>query len=231
MCRRCPLLSTATPSVCLTCARATLQVPLERCQVCSHPTPAGEPCRNPVCHWDDRNFGQIHAVFLRRGSIDRVLKEFKYDGETGWRPILARFLIGWLQATPIAQTYDLIVANPTHKDRQPIRHTEQIIAGAITEDLLGQWPLDNPDDPTLVKPHETEPSVAGPGTNWHSKKQAADQLWHAVDVRHPERTRGRRVLLFDDITTTCHQLRVVAGLLKRDGHAAGVDCLVLARST
>lgn len=217
--------------MCLTCARATLRVPPARCEVCSYPTPAGEQCGNPVCTWANRNFGQVHAVFLRRGSIDRVLKAFKYDGMTGWRPILARFLIGWLQDTPIAQTYDLIVANPTHKDRQPIRHTEQIMAGAIAEDLLGQWPLDDPDDSTLVKMYETDRSVAGQGTNWHSKKRAADQLWQAVNVRHPERVRGRRVLLFDDITTTCHQLRVVAGILRQHGHAAQVDCLVLARST
>jgi predicted amidophosphoribosyltransferase len=233
LCGRCQLLTTGSPETCFNCGRTALPMPArrDRCDVCSRPKARTEACRNPVCGWDDRNFGCIHSVFLRRGSIDRVLKRFKYDGVTGWRPILGRFVIGWLQATPAAVEYDLIVPNPTHINRQPIRHTEEILAAARAEDLLGMWPIDDPADPTVVKEYETTRSVPTGGTNWHLKKWAADELWDAVKVSHPERTEGKKVLLFDDITTTCHQLRVVAGLLLRDGRAATVDCLVMARSS
>ncbi len=76
--------------------------------------------------------------------------------------------------------------------------------------------------------HTETASATSLGTTWHAKKQAADELWSAVSVGHPERVEGKRVLLVDDVTTTLLQLEVLSGVLTRAG-AASVNGLVIAR--
>lgn len=228
-CATCPLLSTGDAETCVRCVASSAPLRDERCATCSRRLRDDEDCGNPVCNWDDRHIGTVHAICRRTGSIETLLKKFKYeDGYSGWAPILGRIIVGWLWTHPrIAECYELIVVNPTHLDRQPIRHTERILAAAHNEDQLGLWPLEPADDTTLVK-REPTTSATAVGASWRHKKDAADELWWAVDVAHPERVKGKDVLIVDDVTTTLLQLNVLAGLLERAG-AKSVDGLVIAR--
>lgn len=226
-CAKCPLVSTGDPKTCATCVANSSPLQADRCPICSRALPA-DRCGNPVCGWDDRHVRAVHAIAKRTGAIEQVLKTFKYGGTTGWAIILGRIVIGWLEATPdLAYQYDLVTVNPTHANRSPLRHTELILEAAKTEDQLDRWPLDDPDD-TVLRKHTETASATAYGTTWRAKKQAADELWQAVDVAHRERVEGKTVLLVDDVTTTLLQLNVIAGLLKRAG-AAEVDGLVIAR--
>lgn len=189
---------------------------------------SGERCGNPVCTWDDRYIDVVHAISRRTGAIEGKLKALKYDGQFGWATIFGRIVVGWLDANlQLANSYDLIVVNPTHASRAT-RHTELILQAAAAEDQLAWWPFEPWDDTTLVKHTQTAPSSVAHAT-WRTKKAAADELWFAVRVEHPDRVRGRRILVLDDATTTLHQLNVIAGILKAAG-AAEVDGLVIARS-
>lgn len=226
-CAKCPLVSTGDPRTCATCVASSSPLQADRCPVCCRGL-SGSPCGNPVCGWDDRHVRAVHAIAKRTGAIEQVLKNFKYDGKAGWAMILGRIVIGWLESKPdLADQYDLVTVNPTHVNRSPLRHTELILDAAKTEDQLGWWPLDDPGDTALRKHNETASATAY-GTTWRAKKQAADELWGAVDVAHPDRIEGKTVLVVDDVTTTLLQLNVIAGLLKRVG-AADVDGLVIAR--
>jgi predicted amidophosphoribosyltransferase len=226
-CGKCPLVSTGAPKTCATCVASSSPLQSNRCPICCRALHEG-PCGNPVCGWDDRDVRVVYAIAKRTGAIENVLKKFKYDGKAGWAMILGRIVIGWLEANPdLAYQFDVITVNPTHADRSPLRHTELILEAAKTEDQLGWWPLDDPND-TVLRKHDKTASVTAYGTTWRAKKQAADELCWAVDVAHPERVEGKTVLVVDDVTTTLLQLNVIAGLLKGAG-AAEVDGLVIAR--
>lgn len=226
-CAKCPLVSTGDPKTCAICVATSSPLQRDRCPICCRPL-RGSSCGNPVCGWDDRDVRVVHAISKRTGAIEQVLKRFKYDGKAGWAMILGRIVIGWLEArSDLAGEYDLVTVNPTHPNRSPLRHTELILEAAKTEDQLGWWPLDDPAN-TVLRKHTETASATAYGTTWSAKKQAADELWWAVEVAHPERIQGKTVLVVDDVTTTLLQLNVIAGLLKRAG-AASVDGLVIAR--
>lgn len=180
-----------------------------------------------MCGWDDRSVDVVHAIALKTGAIDRVLRSLKYnDGQAGWSVIVGRLVVGWLEANVPDDYYGLIVANPTHADRAPVRHTEAILEAARREDLHGRWPFDDEIHPTLIKVHPTTASATG---TWRAKKAAADELRWAVNVQHPERVEGQRVLVVDDVTTTLLQLNMIADILLGAG-AAAVEGLVIARA-
>jgi predicted amidophosphoribosyltransferase len=199
-------------------------LPRTRCRTCSRPHDAGEKCRNPICNWDDRGFNQIFAICPKRRLIERAIWRFKYDGALGWGPIFGRVVLGWLDENLESDNYDVIIANPTHTSRA-VRHTERILEVAASEDTDGVWPIA---PRALVKISETGES-AGKGTSWQQKWEAAQQLKGAVRRNAGVDFMGQRVLVFDDITTTCAQMHVLGQMLGAWG-AAEVDGLVIARS-
>lgn len=164
---------------------------------------------------------------MKSGTIDTLLRRFKYQKEyLGWRPILGRIVMGWLEVNTRPDDYDLIIANPTHESRE-IRHIEEIVLYATREDVLGRWPFDVGTPRALIK---TNPTAQGAGSTWKEKKIAADHLFGVLHVPDVRRTKGKRILVIDDFNTTSLQMRAVARALRFKGGAAHVDGLVIARS-
>jgi predicted amidophosphoribosyltransferase len=226
-CARCPVRTTATPSVCTLCVAQTNSIPPRHCDVCARPLSPSETCGNPLCGWSNRHVRRVEAICLKTGPIDKLLKGFKYGtAGLGWRVIFGRLLLGWLQQHHHPDDYDLIVVNPTHPDR-PVRHMELILDAAANEDLLDEWPFDRHDPRAILKTQETPPSAS---QRWKDKKIASDALWQALQIPDRQRTAGKRILVVDDITTTLLQLNAVAGILQTAGGADTVDGLVLARA-
>jgi len=163
------------------------------------------------------------------GVFAAYLRLFKErPGQAFLSAIFGRLLIGWMETHPhLVDDIDLIIGNPTAPDRTPIRHIEEIMTAACTEDWNSRWPLVRPADPVLVK---TAPTAASKDRGFSGKEQAA---WdHARTVRgnaaYREKIQNTRVLLVDDVCTTGLQLNYVAGRLLRSG-VREVRGLVLAR--
>jgi predicted amidophosphoribosyltransferase len=223
-CGRCQLRATGTPAECAACVSRSVPLPASRCAICSRPLKDGEACRNPICGFDDRGFGQIYAICPKRPPIEKAIWRFKYDGKDGWGVIFGRLVLGWLDTHLHPDDYDLIVANPTHASR-PVRHTERILEVAASEDTDGIWPIK---PRALVKMKETGES-AGKGARWRQKWDAANELEGAIRRGAGVDFTGQRILVFDDITTTCAQMHVLGQMLQGWG-ADEVDGLVIARS-
>jgi len=116
-CANCAYLATGTPAICFRCARQTIE-PLtqldDRCGVCDLPLKDDGACGNPICSWNDREFGWNYAIAMRSGVLEQAISRFKYDGRWGWRDIFARVLVGFLdQNAATFAAFDLIVASPT----------------------------------------------------------------------------------------------------------------------
>jgi predicted amidophosphoribosyltransferase len=164
----------------------------------------------------------VHAICRKTGPIDVVLKRYKYaDKLTGWAVILGRLVLGWMEANLAPNAYDMIVANPTAPGRA-VHHTEEILEAAKREDLANAWPIY---PRGLVKTGDTSSSATG---SWRMKWDAAREL-EAVVVPAPGTSISGRILVFDDIATTCAQMEVLARLLTGWG-ATEVDGLVIART-
>jgi predicted amidophosphoribosyltransferase len=169
----------------------------------------------------------VAAVSVDSSPLAERVREYKYEGVSGWGYIFGRLVLGWLDRNAaVAATYTHIVANPSYINRQPYRHIELMLRVAATEDIHRRWPI-YPD--ALVKPVETPPSA---GKGLQAKLAAAEAhalaLQLAADPHAGPPLPGARILLVDDIFTTGAQLHAVGKRFLSSG-AARVDGLVLAR--
>lgn len=223
-CASCPYAQQGPWHVCVTCAAETLQSIQNPCPICSQEIGQDE-CFNRLCtgRAGQRSIERIEAIALHTDPLDKVIKGHKYRGGTGWALIFARLLIGHLNNRWRPNDVDLIIANPGHPGRE---HNAQVIRRAALQDFHDRWPFDDPDSPTLVKESETARSA---GKTFDSKRAAAAEHASALQLQHPERITGRRVILYDDICTTGLQLNAVARRLREEWEAVSVVGVVLAR--
>jgi predicted amidophosphoribosyltransferase len=216
--------------ICVACASKTLEAIAPRaCPVCSQRLEDDSPCRNSLCREPNRRVERIDAIAYHSGALQDKIHSFKYEGKAGWSLIFGRLLVGWLEAHVGDDPPDLIVANPTYiGPGQPGHgHIETIIRSAATADYDGRWTFDTGTPTVIIKTQATEKSA---GKSLAEKRAAAAALRQVLDIPDPARTRGRDILVFDDVCTTGYQLNAVADCLLDQGQASRVRALVLARA-
>jgi predicted amidophosphoribosyltransferase len=216
--------------ICVACASKTLEAIASRaCPICSQRLEGNSTCRNSLCRNPNRRIERIDAIAYHSGPIQDKIHSYKYDGKVGWSPIFGRLVVGWLEAHAGNEPPDLIVANPTYvSPGQPgPGHTETIIRAAATADYGGRWPFDVQVPAAIIKTEATERSA---GRSLTDKQITAAALREVLKIPDTARTAGRQILVFDDVCTTGSQLDAVADCLLREGRAARVRALVLARA-
>lgn len=229
-CGRCAYLDTGTSSICFACARRTMEdLAAQRCRTCDLPLSSGEGCRNPICNWDSRHFGWNYAVAMRSGTLQRAINAYKYDDRRGWAQIFARVLVGFLnQERETFRPFDLIVASPTYvgPDGRAFDHTRFVLEWA-KDWAEGAWPFDLEEPAAIIKTAPTESMVR---KTWKQRYEIAKgPLRDALRLPRPERTRGKRILVYDDVFTDGQTLNEVAGCLRLQGEASWVCGVTLAR--
>lgn len=138
--------------------------------------------------------------------------------------IFGRLVLGWMQENLQSDDYDMVIANPTEPSR-PVRHTELILESADREDVGDDWPI----SPFALSKSRATTQSGGLGANWFTKWNAAQELKSTVTLSKGTGIADARVLLFDDIATTCSQFQVLSRMLLTWG-ASHVDGLVIART-
>lgn len=232
-CRRCAYVQNGTPERCYRCAASSLELPPRRgCTTCGLPLRRGTACGNPICGWEPegRYFDRNHAIAMRTGVLEDAINRYKYDDKWGWAEVFARLLVGHLDRhRDLFDAFDLIVASPTFVDPEQGRgwdHTQRVIehARAVAED---RWPFDSGEPPAIVKTRATPRMV---GLSWRERYSVASgDLRDALHVPRPRRTRGKVILVFDDVFTDGQTLNEIARCLRIDGHARAVSGITLAR--
>jgi predicted amidophosphoribosyltransferase len=234
-CRVCPFLESGSSTICYRCARKTIEglAPFrERCKICDLPLRDDGTCGNPLCNWSarERHFDWNYAIAMRSGVLEKAISDFKYHNRSGWRNIFGRVLVGFLDDEKATfENFDFIVASPTFLDPKGTRkydHTREVILAAEGE-ADGRWPFDVGDPPTIVKTAKTEPFV---GKRWGERKKIAEtELRSAIAISDTSLTKGKRILVYDDVFTDGFTLREVGRALIRDGGARGVCGVTLTR--
>jgi len=215
----------------------------------SDPAPAGYPflcgaCRERLPWWPEAQWGdpapagvaRVWAACRYDDPIDTWIQHLKYER----RDALVRLLAAVLDDAPAVrdagEDVHLLVPVPLHPWRLWQRGFNQslLLAHAWRRrvrarprcEAAGQALRLAPG--LLVRHRHTRPQVSVSGAERHSNVADAFSL-HPRLARQPAPLRGRRVLLFDDVTTTGATLAACALALLAAG-AERVDALVLARA-
>lgn len=229
-CEQCAYRDVGTPQICYTCLRQRCgSFPEGGCDACGARSSCNEIYGNPLCcrtRWYDRNY----TIAYREDTLAERMNWYKFDGRYGWGLIFARALLGFLSENWfVFADVDLIVAVPTFQKRYaapPKDNARFILTTAARIDSQG-WPFDSGNRPAIVKKCQTDSMK---GKRWAQREEiAVEQLRGALSVPDIERTRGRRIIVFDDLYTSGHTLNEVARCLIRTGHATRVTGISLAR--
>ncbi len=209
----------------------------DRCEVCDQTYITGETaCRNPVCGMSERWFEWNYATAMRSGVLQRVINAYKYSdassGNRGWAAIFGRILVGFLDANEATfNGVDLIVASPTFigpDSRRDWDHIREILVAADAEQVPpGRWPFDLAETPAIIK---TADAPAMTGMKYQQRRVNAEgPVRDSLEVSDPSRTRGRRIVVVDDVFTDGLTMREVARALRLQGRAREVRGVTLAR--
>jgi len=226
-CAKCPYVLTGTAEICFSCAAQTMEnLARRRCEVCDHPT-EGTSCGNPVCGWTDRFFDRNYAIAQDSRKLNEVIRKYKYKDVKGWAIIFARVLVGYLDANRACFSgYDLIVSSPTYiGGRRSWDHTGLVLEQAA-EQTGDRWPFDSTPR-AIVKVRDTTQLAT---QKWKKRHEiATTEVRRALSIPDPRKTRGKRILVYDDIFTDGLNLNEVARCLRTDGGATTVSGVTLAR--
>lgn len=212
-------------SICVQCASEQLPEIKDPCPICSQELD-GKPCRNQLCNEPPENIriDSITAITLHKDPLDKTVRRYKYQGKHGWGRIFARLLLGHLEMNWSPDEVDIIIANPPNPNRD---HTTRVIRLAAANDYRSRWPFDSDQDCAITKQEPTEQAA---GQRLEGKKRAAKEHAKALELNpRTNRIEGKRVVVYDDICTTGHQLNEVARRLKDEWGAIKVYGIVLAR--
>jgi predicted amidophosphoribosyltransferase len=230
-CHGCANFRVGPAATCLACASTRLDRPgPDSCPICAQRLGPDLRCPNELCRSRARRIGRIYALGYQTGPLRRAINAYKYRGSRGLAVVFGRLLLAWLEETMAADPPDLIVVNPSHVGRggQAFPHTEAVLAAAAHADPGRRWPFDTGPTPAIVK---TRPTLKSADAQAWSKRVSGRELAEALRVPDPARTRGKFLLVYDDICTTGAQLDVVAACLLDQGGAARVEGVVLARAS
>lgn len=206
--------------LCARCRAALASLPREACAVCARPLAAHalpEDYRCGACRERPPAFDRLLALWSYRPPLDGVVWGLKFRRLD---------YLGSHLATALAEGFsgrlggfDGVVPVPLHWRRRLTRGYNQ--AERIARPLAGLLGL--PCLPALSR-HRATPPQSRLG-----KIDRLANLRRAFRVPRPERIRGLRLLLVDDVATTGATLDAAASALKKAG-AAAVTALVAGRT-
>lgn len=171
-----------------------------------------------LCRRNAFAFTQARSFGWYDGVLRELIQRFKYDG---FRP-MAKPFGSYLKDTlrRLNETaFDLILPVPLHRNRERQRGFNQ--AGLLVARLSQRCGI--PMGRDCVRVRDTPPQT---GLRAAARRK---NVAGAFAVPRPERVRGRRLLLVDDVLTTGATLNACARALQ-DAGAAGVWAVTLARA-
>jgi len=151
-------------------------------------------------------------------NVRRSILQYKFKGAVNYAPVFGKILADCIRECPDLN-YDIISWVPLSGKRERSRGYDQAMLLAQATALE----LDDVAVETLKKPHEVRAQ-----SELGDRAERSRNISGAYIASDPEIVSGKRVLLIDDIVTTCSTLDECAGILKEAG-ATGVVCAALAR--
>jgi len=156
------------------------------------------------------------AMYYDR-PVSTGIKALKF-GRKSWRAkVFARYLAPAVEAALSGQ-FDAVTFVPVSRKRNFSRGFDQ--ARLLAQETAKLWGVKAESTLRKVRHNRAQSSITSP-------TQRAANVKGAYAVPHPNRVRGRRFLLIDDVCTTGSTISAAADALMNAG-AAGVVCAALA---
>jgi ComF family protein len=193
------------------CARCTRNIELIQglmCKYCGKPLPDGGArcysCRKkPLSHIES-----VRSAGEYRGLLRTWIHKFKYQNKDYCDRILGRLITYVLDKEKSCADVDAVVAVPMHWLKKFFRGYDQAELLAVKAAAhIGKPVLKK----TLIRKRLTKPQFR---LNVSERKA---NLRDSFAVRNPKNVKGKKILLVDDVATTCATLEQCALALKRSG--------------
>jgi ComF family protein len=168
-----------------------------------------------VCRESLVNFDTAYSFGSYEGPLRKLIHLFKYAKVETLAEPLSRFVI---QALPLDQNFDLVMAMPMHWRKRWERGFNQ--AELLARPVAKRYGLKLSNHLRRKRYTKAQAGL--------SELERRENLKGSFLVKRPERIAGRRILLIDDVFTTGATLRAAAAALKATG-AGQVSALTLAR--
>ncbi|HYO13013.1 MAG TPA: ComF family protein [Thermoanaerobaculia bacterium] len=206
--------------LCAVCRGRLKRLPEAACEICARPLPLHAPPPGflcALCRESPPGFDRLLALWSYEPPLDKVVQALKFNRLDYLGSHLAQALADELEDDLAG--FDGIVPVPLHWRRRLARGYNQ--AEWIARPLARSLGL--PLIPALTRRRATPPQTR------LGRQDRLANLRRAFRARHPERLRGRDLLLVDDVATTGATLDAAATALKKAG-AATVTALVAGRT-
>jgi ComF family protein len=201
-------------------------MPAARCEICGGPLESvasgAERCARCLAQRPHYRVARTIARYRTTaedepGSLPALIRRHKYGLDQSVGRALAEFLGDELPLN--AEDYDVVIPVPLHWRRLWWRGFNQaaLLASEVAARL--RVPLDTT---SMTRQRRTAPQTA----RHHDER--IKNVRRAFAVSNPERIKGRRVLIVDDVMTTGATVDECARVLLRAG-AISVDVFTLAR--
>lgn len=199
-----------------------------KCAFCGKLVESGdlcEACKNSLPFREEENTAQLigennylcAVALYYDGPAETGVKALKF-GKKSWRAkVFARY-IAQTAAEQLSGEFDAVTYVPVSLRRNFERGFDQ--ARLLAEETAKHWNIKA--EPTLRKIRHTKAQ-----SSLKDPAQRKKNVKGVYAVPHPDRVRGRRFLLIDDVCTTGSTMSAAADALLEAG-AAGVVCAALA---
>jgi ComF family protein len=173
-----------------------------------------------TCRAQKRHFDCARSLFVYREPVRTIVQHYKFHGDFHLGP---RLLRACLQSRPLPEVLtpvDAVIPLPLHHRRRRQRGYDQalMLARVVAQQL---------DAPLLPRAARRRRYTAQQSLLPVNARR--DNVRGAFDCPDPELVEGRRLLLVDDVMTTCATADECARALKR-ADADAVNVLTLARA-
>lgn len=217
--------------ICRDCSRAIKPWEGPACATCGLPFASGEADRENICspcHNNTYHFDKARSFGVYNYPLRELILHLKFRRRERWGVRLGGMLASLAATLEVAKDSPLIIPVPLHRSRERERGYNQaeLLARGLRS-KLGKLSANGA--PILATKILARKSPTAPQSGLHQAARR-ENVRGAFAVTHPERLRGRNVILVDDVMTTGATVSACAAVLKRAG-AQHVVALTLARAT
>jgi len=177
------------------------------------------PTAKKTCHSKEPYI--LAAVADYNDVLREIIHALKYKKITDAAEPLAEIAVKFIKSSSLPLKNRILVPVPLHKKRERERGFNQaeLIAAKISSAI--NLPINLK---LLERAKNTEPQF-----QIKTKEEKATNISGCFNAAHPDKIKGKQIILIDDITTSGATLREAALTLKKEG-AKNIIALVIARA-
>ena len=211
-CAYCGKVIDPADELCAACARSACRVPLPICFGCGR---SKKDCDCGGAH--NPYISAFAAPYYYDGEIREAIHRMKFKGKTDTAPVLAHDMADFAREVFRGIHFDLVTYVPmTDREKRERGLNQSLVLARNVADRL-QIPLVE----TMEKLYETQRQRE------LNRWERCGNVFGAFDVINEDAVDDRRILLCDDVTTTCSTVSECAKMLKIF-NAREVFCLTAA---